>query len=128
MPWTQEQKNDVFEQYWSSGLAVCPIDKSRLQLNPIPHMGTMTLHADCPKCGSRLKMGPADDPRKDTFRDWSQAEVDSLVTDFFQHGSGTCPVCQASVSMKNMPNPTANNIYLDCPRCTNSERKSLPRH
>lgn len=119
--WTDEQRRAIFESYWATGGGRCPNDDSILEFSFAPFIGVgapYQLTARCPRDGNMAKFNRDDDPRRDQFRPWTDAEKEQLVDGYFRRRSGVCPVCGTDVRMEQSSgaHPT---VQLHCRRCGN---------
>src|SRR5207248_2254123 len=95
--------------------AICPECSAVVELHRSDSMRSYSLHGECPrKCGS-LQFGRHDDPMKDHFRKWTDAELTAIVNKHFARQAARCPVDGARVDTK--PVSAGTFIHANCPRC-----------
>jgi len=75
MAWTNDQKVQLFENFWQNETSHCPTDNAKLETNFQKFLGgNYVLIASCPRCSEMMQMQRADDPKKDEFRVWTEDE------------------------------------------------------
>jgi ribosomal protein S27AE len=127
MTWTQQQCENVFNDFWRSGRSQCPNDQSVINFNLYPSIdGQYTLSGSCPRCGDGIQMNRAQDPLAQSFRLWTDAERGQLVNAHFQQRSAICPVCRSPVNLQSHPHMNGNLVSMRCIRCGNSYQQDFP--
>lgn len=129
MAWTEEQRNEVFENFWNDRATKCPNERCRAVIQP-----TLTktdddyiLQAACPAgCGS-LSMSREDDPFRTSFREWSGDDKADLLNFHFQGRISWCPVDRATVTSKNDPYDGGNIVTVQCVRCGQQLQQDFPK-
>lgn len=128
MAWTQQQCEEVFDDYWWSGCSSCPVDQAVFSFTLTEFIdGNYLLSGFCPRCSLGIKMGREHDPRQEAFRHWTDEERAGLIDAHFQQQLASCPVCSSTVQGQATPYIGGNFVSMRCIRCGNGHRQDFPR-
>jgi hypothetical protein len=132
MPWTDQQKTTLFEEYWSNSPPKChnPSCGARIT-NPMfvelpGDPGDYSLFLECPLGCGQLMRNRAEDPLY-PFRQWTAHEIDQVIKDYFRNGIALCPVDDTSLHITDHPQPTETTVKIHCRRCGRSPWKDIPK-
>jgi len=115
MEWTQEQRAVIYGNYWAQEESHCPDDNAVLDVK-FQYEGLL---ATCPRCRKTIHMNMNEDPKKDTFRQWTAVEINEMGDAHFQNKSSSCPVCQRCVDIDATSFSGMTVLNLSCQRCGN---------
>lgn len=125
MPWTDEQIGQMIDAHFAQQPIRCPDCDSLIRFNRAATSGYF-LHGSCPKGHGGIQITRDQDPRKNEFRDWTEAELDTAVNSHLSSHTPKCPVDNSVLDVTENSTNQANRYVISCPRCNRRYVKEFP--
>ena len=127
LPWTLEQRDAIFEDYWRNGSSTCHEDDAAITFH-LKKLGDnqYLLSATCPRCGEKMQMSRDYDPQRESFRSWTDDERKELMGRYLQKESTQCPVCESSLETSSSPYLDGSTVSIHCRRCGEKYKDDFP--
>jgi len=128
MPWSNDERNQLFRAFWGAGVAKCPsCQRANVRFSRIAYLGGYTLTATCPRGCSDASMPHTADPDAGSFREWTDAEKEATADQHFDQGTAVCPVDGTRIEVQENPYFGGMILFCHCRRCGQAFQQNLPR-
>jgi hypothetical protein len=117
MSWTREQLLAVYANVYAYRTE-CPACGGPLRRSA-PAAPDVAAVVACDACGERREIGAGDDPLRDTFRDYTEAERRAITSAERSRQAPVCPVDGTVMDVQVQRSlGRTSNVVVRCPRCT----------
>ena len=125
MTWNEEEKKKIVDNYWKNGIAYCPKDGSKLEIQEVPWIGRadFVLYVRCIRCQEVFN---SDEVQTSQLVDeYSKDEIKKIVDVYFKARTAQCPRDHTYLTLHYAPFSMGEWVLLGrCPRCGRNFQRS----
>jgi ssDNA-binding Zn-finger/Zn-ribbon topoisomerase 1 len=116
MPWTQEQFEALYADVYANRV-VCPSCDGRLKLERSKQPNEFG-RVECIKCNQSHVISQQNDPLREKFREYTDAERKRIIDADKRRREPTCPIDGATMIVYAQRSLALNSqVKIRCPRC-----------
>jgi uncharacterized protein YbaR (Trm112 family) len=116
MVWTREQIELLYDGVYRNRM-VCPGCGGRLAVERSGEAGVFGV-VSCDACGGRHRVSGENDPLRETFREFTEAEVKGIKKVDRARGTPVCPVDGTAMEVNAQRSlGRTSNVVVRCRRC-----------